>query len=146
MDPPRSTGELVDIPSLPPRVVLFDGVCNVCNAAVNFIIDRDPSRRFHFASLQSAVGRKVTEAHGIEGGIDTVVLVEEGRAYTESSAVLQVARHLGGLWPLLRVFVVIPRAIRDPLYRYFAANRYRWFGRRQVCRVPAPEVRERFIE
>jgi len=136
----------VTTPALPPRVVLFDGVCNVCNAAVNFVIDRDPTGRFHFASLQSAVGKSLTQAHGIEGGVDTVVLVEEGRAYTESSAVLQVARHLGGLWPLLRVFVLIPRFVRDALYRYFARNRYLWFGQRETCRVPTPEIRGRFLD
>lgn len=129
-------------------VVLFDGVCNVCNATVNFIIDRDPKGHFRFASLQSPEGRALAEPHGIASGAETPVtmaLVEGTQAYTESAAALRIARRLSGPWPLLYAAVVIPRALRDVVYRFFAARRYKWFGRTESCRVPTPEIRGRFI-
>jgi predicted DCC family thiol-disulfide oxidoreductase YuxK len=128
-----------------PRVVLFDGVCNVCNAAVNFIIDRDPDARFRFASLQSDKGRELCASHGLAEDVRTIVLVEDGEAYTESTAVLRIVRSLGAAWPLLYAAIVLPRALRDVLYRFFAANRYRWFGKRESCRVPTPDIRRRFL-
>jgi predicted DCC family thiol-disulfide oxidoreductase YuxK len=131
--------------ALAPRVVLFDGVCNVCNAAVNFIIDRDPEARFCFASLQSGKGRELCAAHGLSEDVRTIVLVEDGAAYTESTAVLRIVRRLGAAWPLLYVAILLPRALRDVLYRFFAANRYRWFGKRESCRVPTPDIRRRFL-
>ncbi len=126
-------------------LVLFDGVCNVCNAAVNFIIDRDPDARFRFASLQSGRGRALCDSHGLAGDVSTIVLIEDGAAYTESTAVLRIARRLGAAWPLLYVAIVLPRVLRDALYRYFAANRYRWFGKRETCRIPTPDIRRRFL-
>ena len=130
----------------PPSVLLFDGVCNVCNGAVNFVLDRDPAGLFRFASLQSEIGQRLCREHGIATDVGTIVLVEDGVAYTESTAILRVARKLGKGWPLLSVFFVVPKAIRDAAYRYFARNRYRWFGKREVCRVPTPEIRARFLE
>jgi predicted DCC family thiol-disulfide oxidoreductase YuxK len=131
-------------------VVLFDGVCNLCNATVNFLIDRDPHGTLRFAALQSAAGRKVLEGAGHpapEGGDpDTIVLVEGGRVHERSSAVLRVVRHLRWGWPLLASFVIVPPVLRDALYRWVAARRYRWFGRSETCRVPTPELRARFLE
>jgi predicted DCC family thiol-disulfide oxidoreductase YuxK len=127
-------------------VVLFDGVCNVCNAAVNFIIDRDPEGRFRFASLQSPEGQALSAPHGIDGSQpSTMVLLEDGKAYTESAAALRIARKLSGPWPVAYAAVLVPRALRDAAYRYFAANRYRWFGRTEQCRIPTPELRSRFL-
>jgi len=126
-------------------VVLFDGVCNVCNGAVNFIIDRDRAGAFHFASLQSEVGKALCTEHGVPAGLDTIVLVENGRAFVESSAVLRIVRRLEGPARWLVVFALLPRFLRDGLYRYFAAHRYAWFGRRDVCRVPTPDIRRRFL-
>jgi predicted DCC family thiol-disulfide oxidoreductase YuxK len=128
------------------RIVLFDGVCNVCNAAVSFIIDRDPSGAFEFASLQSATGRALADRHGIGPATDTLALIEGERAYTESTAALRVARGLHRGWPALYVLVVVPRAVRDWLYRAFAAHRYAWFGKSDVCRVPTPDIRRRFLD
>ena len=128
-----------------PRIVLFDGVCNVCNGAVNFIIDRDPESRFRFASLQSEAGRGLALRHGIGEDVRTIVLIEDGKAYTESTAVLRLTRGLAGPWPLAYYAVFVPRVLRDVFYRWFAANRYKWFGKREVCRVPTPEIRERFL-
>src|SRR3954469_11299892 len=129
-------------------VVLFDGVCNLCNGSVNFLIDRDPAGALRFASLQSAEGSKLLESLGYRrnpGDPDTLVLVENGRVYERSTAVLRALRHLQGGWRLLALFLVVPRALRDSLYRAVAARRYQWFGRAEVCRVPTPELRARFL-
>jgi len=129
----------------PASIVLFDGVCNVCNSAVNFIIDRDRRGRFRFASLQSDAGRRLCKAHGIPLELDSIALVVGDRAYTESAAVLRIAKDLDGPWPALFSLVVLPRALRDRAYRYFAAHRYEWFGRSEVCRVPTKDVLRRFL-
>jgi predicted DCC family thiol-disulfide oxidoreductase YuxK len=126
-------------------VLLFDGVCNVCNSAVNFVIDRDPGARFRFASLQSEAARVLCSDHGVGTDGDTIVLVCGGAAYTESTAVLRVLRSLGGFWALFYVFIVVPKPVRDAAYRCFAAHRYRWFGKRETCRIPTPEIRARFL-
>ena len=131
-----------------PGIVLFDGVCNLCNAAVNFIIDRDRRARFRFAALQSeaalaALGRVGRKAPA--GDPDSLVLIEAGRLYERSDAVLRIARRLGFPWRLAWGLVVLPRSWRDAVYRHVARNRYRWFGRREVCRVPTPDLAERFL-
>lgn len=127
-------------------VLLFDGVCNLCNASVNFVIDRDPQAYFRFAALQSEAGRALLEGQHLHGDyLDSIVLVEHGRVYTNSTAALRVARHLSGAWPLLAVFLVVPRPVRDLVYGWVARNRYRWFGRRDTCRLPTPELRVRFL-
>jgi len=128
-------------------IVLFDGVCNVCNGAVQFIIRRDPAGRFRFASLQSEIGRELLQRHGLPADrIDTLVLIEDGRSYARSTAILRVIRRLKGPWPLLYAGIVIPRPLRDGLYRFIAANRYRWFGQRESCMLPTPDIRRRFLE
>ncbi|MCD1261321.1 thiol-disulfide oxidoreductase DCC family protein [Paenibacillus athensensis] len=128
-------------------IVLFDGVCNVCSSAVQFIIRRDPAGRFRFASLQSEAGRELLLRHGLPADrIDTIVLIENGRSYTRSTAILRVVRGLKGAWPLLYGGIIIPRPLRDGLYRWFAANRYRWFGQRESCMLPTPDIRRRFLE
>lgn len=141
-------------------IILFDGVCNLCNGAVLFIIDRDPAGRFRFAPLQSelAVGllRSLGEAGlcagptssaGGETGstVDSVVLVQDGQVYQRSDAVVRIARQLTGPWRLLAWGSVMPRVMRDWAYDLVARHRYRWFGREQDCRVPTPELRQRFL-
>jgi predicted DCC family thiol-disulfide oxidoreductase YuxK len=128
------------------RVVLFDGVCSVCDRAVHFIFDRDARGRFQFAALQSPVGRALAAQHGISTGLETMALIEGDRVYTQSSAALRVARQLDGAWPVLYAFTLVPRALRDWAYRQFAARRYRWFGQLEACRVPTPEIRSRFLD
>lgn len=128
-------------------VVLFDGVCNLCNATVNFIIDRDPEGYFRFAPLQSEVAHTYLDEPVDPGSqLGTIVLYEEGETYTRSSAALRIARRLTGPWPLLFLAIVIPRPVRDRVYDWIAHNRYRWFGRRDQCRMPTPELKERFLE
>jgi predicted DCC family thiol-disulfide oxidoreductase YuxK len=129
-------------------IVLFDGVCNLCNASVNFLIDRDPSSTLRFASLQSDAARDLLMQFGPTplGDPDSMLLIEGGRTYERSTAALRIVRHLSGAWRILGVLLVIPRPLRDAVYRLVAANRYRWFGKSDVCRVPTPELRARFLD
>lgn len=130
-------------------IVLFDGVCNLCNGSVLFILDRDPAAHFRFAALQSDAGRRLLEELGRPlgaGDPESIVLVDAGRVYERSAAALRIARRMRGLWKLLWVLVIVPWPVRDFVYRVVANNRYRWFGRTAECRVPTPELRARFID
>ncbi len=127
-------------------IVLFDGVCNFCNASVNFILKRDPKGVFRFAPLQSETAKRLLEKFHLPlDDLDTMVLIENGKAYTRSTAGLRIARHLNAAWPLLYGFIVLPRFFRDTIYRLIARNRYRWFGKRETCMIPLPEWKERFL-
>ena len=127
-------------------VILFDGVCNFCNGAVNFVISRDRDGYFKFAALQSAVGEELLDKHGIDKvETDSVVLIEDDKAYLHSSAALRIVRRLPGLWPVLYGLIIVPKGIRDWAYRLFAKHRYRLFGRREECMIPTPEIRTRFL-
>jgi len=133
--------------SASPSVILFDGVCNLCNAGVRFVIERDRAGRFQFAPLQSPAAARLLAGRGPDGldERDTVVLVTGDRVLTRSSAALHVARGLGFPWTLLSALLVIPRPIRDWCYDWLARRRYRWFGKRETCMVPTPELRGRFL-
>ena len=128
-------------------IVLFDGVCNLCNRSVAYIIRHDPKGRFRMASLQSAVGRSLQEKYGFDPrAVDTIVLIEGGKAYTRSESALRIARRLNRpvrYWWAARF---VPRVIRDALYDWIGRNRYGWFGKRDECMVPGPGVRERFLD
>lgn len=127
-------------------IVLFDGVCNLCSGSVQFVLKRDPEARFRFASLQSEAGQTIQAEHGLDPGVlSSVLLLEDGRLYRESDAALRIARHLPGAWKLLTVFKIIPRPIRDGMYRFIARNRYRWFGKAETCWLPTSELRGRFL-
>ncbi len=127
-------------------VVLIDGVCHLCQGLVRFIIPRDPKGRFLFASLQSEVAAKLLNGAGLESGqLSTVVLLEDGVYYTESAAVLRIARKLRFPWPAAYLFILVPRSLRNALYKFVARNRYRWFGRDEQCLLPTPEIRQRFL-
>jgi len=129
-----------------PAVILFDGVCNFCNGAVNFVISRDRDGYFKFAALQSAVGEELLDKHRIDKvETDSVVLIEDDKAYLHSSAALRIVRRLSGLWPVLYGLIIVPKGIRDWAYRLFAKHRYRLFGRREECMIPTPEIRTRFL-
>lgn len=128
-------------------IVLFDGVCHLCQAAVRFIIDRDPSGRFVFASLQSDIATRLLGKAIPEGeALGSLVLVEKGVSYTHSAAALRIARRLRFPWPAVYIFILVPPMIRDGVYNFIAARRYRWFGKDAACMVPTPEIRRRFIE
>lgn len=129
--------------------ILFDGVCNLCNGFVQFVIRHDRRGYFRFAALQSELGHALLAAHGQPGpppgGPDSVVLLEGGQFYSHSAAVLRIAGRLGGPWRLVAVGWLLPRRWRDALYRYVARHRYRWFGRQESCWLPTPELRARFL-
>lgn len=130
-----------------PDILLFDGVCNLCNGAVNFIIDRDPKGHFKFAALQSDFGQEKLDELGFDQeDFDSLVLLSDGKVYKKSSAALRIAKKLNGLYPLLYVFIIIPPFIRHALYDLIARNRYKWFGKRETCRMPTPELKARFVE
>ena len=132
---------------LSPPVVLFDGVCKFCDASVHFIVDRDSAAVVHFAPLQSAYGEAALARLGLAGRrIDSLVLIEHSRGWTRSTAALRLTRYLDGFYPVLGVLLFLPAFLRDFAYDVFAANRYRWFGSLDACRVPTPELRRRFLE
>ena len=126
-------------------VILFDGVCNLCNAWVQFVINRDPRARFVFAPLGGDVANELLRERSAQMGSDSIILIEKGAIYDQSTAVLRIARRLSGAWPLAAAFLIVPKGLRDAVYRLIARNRYRWFGRRDVCMVPTPELKARFL-
>ncbi|MEQ1923973.1 MAG: thiol-disulfide oxidoreductase DCC family protein [Pyrinomonadaceae bacterium] len=126
-------------------IVLFDGVCNFCNGAVNFIIRHDREKKFKFTPLQSEPGQELRAKFNIGEDVDSIILIEDDKAYLHSTAGLRVARGLGGIWSLGYAFIVVPAFIRDWAYKLFAKYRYRLFGRQDACMLPTPDVRERFL-
>ncbi len=127
-------------------VILFDGVCNLCNASVNWIIDRDKKNQFKFASLQSEYGQSVIKEFNIAGDyMDTVVLQEEEMIYLRSAAALRILKHLGGIYSIAYIFIILPEFIRDFVYNIIAKNRYRWFGKQDACRIPSPDLKAKFL-
>ncbi len=132
-----------DLASLGP-LILYDGVCGLCHRTVQFVLPR--SREIRFAPLQSRLAAELLKRCGLPGDErETVVFVERGRCYTLSTAVLKLLPHLSGGWPALSVFLLVPRPLRDFAYRWVARNRYRWFGKLDSCRLPAPEQASRFL-
>jgi predicted DCC family thiol-disulfide oxidoreductase YuxK len=129
------------------HLVIFDGVCNLCEATVNFIIDHDPQGTFRFVPSQTPLGKALQDHYGINTtSLDTVVLIRDGRLYTESTAAAEIARDFDGPWRWLAAIRFVPRPLRDWAYRLIARNRYRWFGRKEVCLIPTPALRARFLE
>ncbi len=141
-----SPGNPADRPQPEAPVVLFDGVCNLCNSSVQFIIARDPSARLRFATLSSPAAQRLIEQSDARAPLpDSIVLMDQGRAYTRSTAALRIARRLRFPWPLLYAFIIVPRPLRDLIYDFIARHRYRWFGKRDACMMPTPELRARFL-
>lgn len=128
-------------------IVLFDGVCNLCNGFVRFIIPRDRKGRIRFASLQSETGQRLLREWGLPtDDVGSVIVIDNGELYTKSTAALKIARKLGGFWSSLYALILIPRFLRDPLYDWIARNRYKWFGKTEACLFPAAELKQRFLE
>lgn len=129
-----------------PAIVLFDGVCNFCNYSIQFIIKRDPKGYFKFGALQSEEGKALLEKHGLPPeALDTIVLIENGKAYTYSTAPLRITRKLVLPWSVLYVFILVPSFIRNPIYKWISRNRYKWFGKQESCMMPTPDIRKRFL-
>lgn len=130
-----------------PAIILYDGVCHLCQGFVGFIIKRDPKKRFRFGFIQSAASQEKLRAFPtVPGGLNSVILLEGGRVFTKSSAALRIARRLEGGWPIFYVFILVPPFLRDAVYDFIARHRYRWFGRSPQCQVPAPEIGDRFLD
>jgi len=128
-------------------IVVFDGICNFCNGAVNFIIKRDPARKFRFVPMQSDTARTLMEQYySPVDELDTFLLIKDGSCLVRTDAALAIAAELIWPWRLCAAFGVVPRTFRDYLYRLFARNRYRLFGRKASCMVPAPDIRDRFLD
>jgi predicted DCC family thiol-disulfide oxidoreductase YuxK len=127
-------------------VLLFDGVCNLCNGIVDFIIRKDRKKQFRFISLQSEAGIAVLQRFPVPEGLDSVVLLHKGKVFTESDAAIEVARLLPLPWNMAVIFKIIPRPWRNSIYRKIARNRYRWFGKKDSCRLPSSEERAYFPE
>lgn len=128
-------------------IIVFDGVCVFCSGWVRFVLARDHAKRFRFATMQSAAGRRLLAEHGLDPD-DPVsfLLLEDERAFTDSTAALRILMGLGGWWRLATIGYAMPQLLRDALYRWFARNRYRWFGKREACFVPTPETAGRFLD
>ena len=129
------------------KVILFDGICNLCNGAVNWVIDHDKRNKFKFASLQSDYGKLIIDKSGLKNDyLNTIVLVDEDRIYLRATAVLRVLKEIGGFYSLLYIFNVIPSPILNFFYNIVAKYRYRWFGKRDTCRMPDDLNKGQFIE
>ena len=134
-----------------PAIILFDGVCNLCQGFVQFVIRHDPAGRFQFAALQSEAGQALLAQHGqvlpaAGTDPDSVLLLDQGRLYSHSAAVLRIARGLGGGWAVLAApGWLLPTTARNAVYRFVARHRYHWFGRQSECWLPTPALRARFL-
>ncbi|MBO0960224.1 thiol-disulfide oxidoreductase DCC family protein [Neobacillus sp. MM2021_6] len=128
------------------RIILFDGVCNLCDRSVQFIIKRDPQGKFKFAALQSEIGQELLKKHGFKSNISSFVLIENGKVYVKSGAAIRVSKQLYGIWKMSTIFLVIPPFIRDKLYDVIAKNRYKWFGKKDSCLLPSPKWKNRFLD
>ncbi|OGU13855.1 MAG: thiol-disulfide oxidoreductase [Ignavibacteria bacterium GWB2_35_12] len=128
-------------------IVFFDGVCNLCNSIVQFIIRHDKKERFLFASLQSEKSKEILSNFNFtQSDIETIILLEENKLYFVSTAALKIVRHLNFLCSLLYIFIIIPKPLRNYVYRIIAKNRYKWFGKKDSCMVPSHELKNRFID
>ena len=128
------------------KLILFDGVCNLCNGSVRFIIKRDPEASFTFASLQSDEGQRILKRYGLPTvDFDSFVYIRDGHVYQRSTGALHVLKDLGGFWKIIYAFIIVPRPIRDFVYDLIAKYRYRLFGRQSSCMVPTPELSRRFL-
>ncbi len=127
-------------------ILLFDGVCNLCNGAVQFVIKYGSKNTLRFAALQSETGQQILEHFNLpKEDIFSVILVENEKVYVRSSAALRMYKNMGGFWNLMYLFIIVPRPIRDAIYNLIAKNRYKWFGEKESCMIPTPELKSRFL-
>ena len=131
------------------KIILFDGVCNLCQSSVQFVIKRDKKNLFQFAALQSDFGRTLAKELQIDTSkVDSIVLIHEDykRYWIKSAAALRIAQHLDGAYPLLSIFLIFPGFLRNIVYDYIARNRYKWYGRQEECMIPTPELKSKFLD
>lgn len=127
-------------------IILFDGICNLCNGVVQFIINHDPENKFLFASLQSDAGQQLLKQFNLPSeNFNSFILVQNNKVYNKSTGALKVARQIKGAWSWLYIFIIIPKFIRDTVYAWVGKNRYKWFGKKDACMIPTPELKARFL-
>jgi predicted DCC family thiol-disulfide oxidoreductase YuxK len=127
-------------------IIFFDGVCNLCNSSIDFIIKRDKNNHFLVGALQDDFSKKILSSYDVkEDYLDSLVLLEDGKIYYRSTAALMISRRLSGLWPFFYAFIVLPAWLRDPIYDWIGRNRYRWFGKKETCRLPTSEEKSKFL-
>ena len=129
------------------NIIIFDGVCNFCNTSVNFIIKRDPTESFHFSTSQSNYAQTLMKQHGINThNVDTIILIKKGKCFFKSDAILEIAKDLSGFWYFLRVFIIVPKNIRNFIYDFISNNRYKLYGKNASCIKPNDKLKKRFYE
>lgn len=130
------------------KIVLFDGVCNLCNGAIQFMIERDKKNVFRYAALQSEAGQRLVKERGIDTEmVDSIILIDPGVAYyTKSDAALEIGKQLKGYGTLSSILLAIPTSIRNIVYDFIARNRYKWYGKKQECMIPTPELKAKFLD
>ena len=127
-------------------IILFDGVCNFCNSAVNFTLKRNKKANIMFAPMQSGAGAKILQQYNLdENDMKSFIFIDNGEVYKQSTGALRVCKYLSGLWPICYGFIIVPKFIRDGIYNFIAKNRYKWFGQKQACMIPTPDVKARFL-
>ena len=127
-------------------IILFDGVCNFCNGAINFVIKQDKKKVFRFAPLQSAAGQRLLEKYGLDkNDLKSFILIKNGKTYNKSVAALEVMNNLPWYWKEVQILRIVPAFLRDQIYDWVARNRYKWFGQKEICMVPTPDLRNRFL-
>jgi len=138
---------MIDLPK-DKKIILFDGVCNLCNSSVLKVIKKDKNNTFIFSSLQSKTGQEIINHLKIDiSKIDSIILYEPGITYDiKSTAALRIMNNFGGLWSLSKVFLLLPEGFRDFVYDYIAKNRYKWFGKKESCMIPTPELKAKFLD
>ncbi|MEO5683696.1 MAG: thiol-disulfide oxidoreductase DCC family protein [Chitinophagaceae bacterium] len=129
------------------KIVLFDGVCNLCNSSVQFILKRDKKDQFLFGSLQGKTGQAYLRQFNLPADtFNSFMLVEEGKLYSRSAGALRMLKHLGGAWSMLYAFIIVPSFIRDGVYNWISRNRYKWFGKEESCWLPSPAFKAKFLD
>lgn len=132
--------------SQPKSIIFFDGVCNLCNASIDFVIQRDKEDHFLVGALQDDFSKKILSKFKVkEDYLDSIVLLEKGEIFYKSTAALKIARNLSGLWPALYPLIFLPKSLRDPIYNCIGKNRYKWFGKKSTCRLPTPAEQTKFL-
>lgn len=126
-------------------IIFFDGVCNICNGYVNFLIKRDKAFKFKFSPLQSSAGHHISKSLKIEGEPQYIIVLSKRKVYTKSNAIVRILRDLGGFWSIFLILIIVPGVIRNKIYNIIAKNRYAWFGKMDSCMIPSEKDKERFI-
>lgn len=137
---------MIDPSTYPHPILLYDGVCTFCNEAAQFIIKRDPKGIFHYASLQSETGQALLKHFDVPQDLDTVILVDNNQVYDRTDVTIRIGQRLGGIYQITNLLRLFPKKIRDSIYNWIAHNRYNWFGKKDACMIPSPQIRARFID